>query len=316
MAKNALATGFTTEEPDTTDIVGIEEESVRLEEIKFQEVELLNLEGNLPIGLFLDGERLNKVTLHPYSTKHDRILGQLLKGTRNRLIPALAQFLPQVIKEIGGYPFTDIAKKMSSSPTRVIENMFLGDVLTIVLMVRQEAQGADIAMAATCPNCGTKNEDNPEKGRPYHNLESVIVKTLPNLNKKLVVEVTLEDGLDIFEDHITKILMQPLKLYHAEKIAKTDSGEPEDISMIYAMVVGIPESEAFRNAKGTVFNDDLYDQLSRNDLKIVRRALKVLQPGPAMSIEMDCYNCGHEWEETLGWGRLREFLYIAPDSPE
>jgi hypothetical protein len=268
-------------------------------------------ENPLPVGQFFEGERLDKFTLHPYTTRFDRILGQMLKNSRNRLIPVLAQFIPQIVNSIGGFEVKDLAAKFSKSPNRLIEDFFLGDVLTILLCARCDAQGRDIAIAATCPNCGAKNDDDPKKGRPYHDLSTVKVRTFKNLASKLVVEVPLVDGMTIGSERITKIYMQPLRLYQAEKIANADTA-PEDVSMLYSMVVGVPEVEAYRHVRGNVFGDELYDRLSRNDLKVIRKALRILQPGPDMTIDMICYRCGNEWQEGIAWGRIRDFLYVAP----
>lgn len=272
-------------------------------------------EKPLPVGQFYEGERLDRFTLHPYTTRFDRLLGQMLKNSRNRLIPVLAQFVPQIVNGIGGFEVKDLAQKFSKSPNRLIEDFFLGDVLTILLCARHEAQGTDVAIAATCPNCGTKNDDDPKKGRPYHDLSTVKVRSFKNLTSKLIVEVPLVDGITVGSERITRIYMQPLRLYQAEKIANADTA-PEDVSMLYSMVVGVPEVEAYRNVRGNVFGDELYDRLTRNDLKIIRKALRILQPGPDMSIDMICYRCGNEWQEGIAWGRVRDFLYVAPETDD
>lgn len=290
-------------------------QAIALDSLKFKNFTLSDMGRTLPVGIIHEGQRLRDFTLNPYITKYDRILGQLLKGTRNKLVQVLGNFLPEIIKDIGGYSIKDLASSQSLSGPRFIQNMVLGDVLTILLNARREAQGDDIAIASVCPNCGTKNEDNPDKGRPYHDLGTIDIASVENKfhSKKLVVEVILKDGLMIFGEKITKIQMQPLRLYHAESIAKSDN-TPEDMSMLYAMVCGIPESDAYNNVRGQVFSDELYDNLTMGDLAILRKAMKTLQPGPKMQIEMECYNCGHEWEELVAWGNLRQFLYVAPDS--
>ena len=290
-------------------------EAISLDSLSLKNYTLEETGRTLPVGVVHNGERLREFTLNPYVTRYDRILGQLLKGTRNKLVQVLGNFLPEIIKDIGGYSIQELASSQSLSGSRFIQNMTLGDILTILLNARKEAQGDDIAISSVCPNCGTKNDDNPEKGRPYHDISTIDIASVENQfhSKKLTVEVLLKDGLMIFGEKITKIQMQPLRLYHAESIAKAE-GVPEDMSMLYAMVCAIPESEAYSNVRGQVFSDELYDKLTMGDLAILRKAMKVLQPGPKMQIEMECYNCGHEWEEMVAWGNLRQFLYVAPDS--
>lgn len=290
-------------------------EAISLDSLKFKNYTLEELGKTLPVGIFHKGERLREFTLNPYVTRYDRVLGQLLKGTRNKLVQVLGNFLPEIIHDIGGYNVQELASSQSLSGPRFIQNMALGDILTILLNARKEAQGDDIAISSVCPNCGTKNDDNPDKGRPYHDISTIDIASVENnfSSKKLIVEVELHDGLTIFEEKIKKIQMQPLRLYHAESIAKAE-GVPEDMSMLYAMVCAIPESEAYSNVRGQVFSDELYDKLTMKDLAILRKAMKVIQPGPKMQIEMECYNCGHEWEEMVSWGNLRQFLYVPADS--
>lgn len=309
---NQTPKGFTPASSPSEELVSVQ--AIPLEKFKFDEIELENVGNTLPIGLFVDGEWLNTFSLHPYKTGHDRILGQLLKANRNKLVPVIGNFFPRVVAEIGGYPIDTLAEKMGTSPNRVFEGMVLGDILSLILAIRLQAQGWEIAMTGVCPNCNTKNEDNPDTG--CHDLRTTKVKLLRNLNQKPIVEVVLKNGIDIGEEEpIKRVLMQPLKLHQAEKIAKSNS-TPEDLTMLYSMISAIPDVESYRNVRGQVFCDELYDELTKDDLSILRKALRSLQPGPNMEIEMACRACGYEWQEGLQWGRLREFLYLAADSAE
>jgi hypothetical protein len=287
---------------------------IHIDDVKFETAEICDLDDQLPVGLFVEGEHLNTCQLVPYKTKHDRILGQCLKMNRNNLIKVLGIFLPQVVSHIGGYSLSQLAEKMAVSESRIFEGMVLGDILTILLRLRMQAQGKDIAISAVCPNCGTKNNDGPERG--YHQIDSTNVKYLKSLSQKFVVGVHLEDGLRIGPDLVKLVLMKPLVLHQAGKIGKSERATPEDVSMLYEMVSGLPESEYYRDVRGQVFGDEHYDELSANDLKILREAIKKLQPGPEMTIDMECFNCGHEWQEGLAWGRIREFLYYADSAAE
>lgn len=284
-------------------------------QLMIDKVELQDLGATLPIGLFVDGECLTEFTLHPYKTKHDRILGQLLQAPKVKLHQVLGQFLPIVIKTIGGYTLEELKNKLSTSEQKLFENMYLGDILAIVLQIRLASQGADIAMSAQCPNCGTQNQDNPEKGKPYHDLSSVEVSIFRHLKQKPLVEVTLKDGFECFGDHVDKVLMQPLRLYQIDKIAQPASGTPVDIALLYSMICGLPQSAALRYSRGQIFSDELYDELSMADVSILRKAIDGIQPGPNMNADMSCYSCGHEWASALPWSSLRQFLYVAPTVP-
>jgi hypothetical protein len=163
------------------------------------------------------------------------------------------------------------------------------------------------------PNCGEKNEDNPAKGIPYHDLSSVEVAVVEDLNVKPMVEVTLEDGIELFGETITTVVMRPLRLFQIDEIAKPGGGNPVDINLLYAMVCALPQATHMGTIpeqlkrRGGIFGDELYDDLTMRDLKILRKALDVIQPGPDMNTEMLCRRCGHEWASALPWSSLRQF---------
>jgi hypothetical protein len=92
-----------------------------------------------------------------------------------------------------------------------------------------------------------------------------------------------------------------------------------DINLMYAMICALPQASGLGSVedqlkrRGGIFGDDLYDELSRGDLKRLRKALDVIQPGPDMNAEMTCYRCGHEWTAALPWAALRSFLFLPAD---
>lgn len=286
-------------------------EAIPIRDLKVSTVPLEQLGDTLPIGVFLEGDRLNSFKLKPYRTKFDRVLGEILSRPKVNLVDALQNFLPQILEEIGGIPIADVAAKSSLSVSRLCSNLYLGDVLAILLSIRQQAQGTLIKMSATCPVCGTLNEDRGTNASPFHDLRGLEIKVLEN-SQKPVFNVQLEDGLKVGDDLIKSILMQPLKLYQFQSMMKQGSSEAYDIAMLYEMITAIPESEYYRSASGRIFSDELYDDLSMRDLEILRDAVEKLQLVPDLTAEMTCRNCGNEWEAALPWGQLRQFLFVAP----
>ena len=293
--------------------------TISMEDFKIEKIEVQDLGNKLPIGIFHPetGERLQEFILHPYKTKYDRQLGALLNAPKVKLGTVLGNFLPVMLKSVGGYEFSDLASAFNLSPQKMVEGMYLADVLMVVLGIRLESQGPLIGMTAQCPQCGEKNEDNPDKGVPYHDLSSVEISVVENLTSKPMVEVTLQDGLEIFGETVTTVLMRPLRLFQIDEVAKPGSGNPVDINLLYAMVCALPGaahmgtvSEQLKR-RGGIFGDDLYDELTMGDLKRLRKALETIQPGPDMNTEMLCRRCGHDWRMGLPWAQLRGFLFIG-----
>ena len=290
--------------------------TLSVDDIKIEKIEARDLGCKLPVGIFTnDGEHLTEYVLAPYRTKYDRILGQLLQAPKAKITQVLGQFLPQYIQTIGGFTLSELSTKMNGmSPSRIIENMPMGDALSIVVQIRLQAQGEDIAMSAQCPQCGVQNDDDPTKGRPYHDLGSTEVVCFCDLHTKPLIEVVLKDGIERMGEVIKRVHMQPLKLYALEKIATPGSGTPVDIALLYNMITALPDSELYRNVRGQVFSDELYDELTKDDLAALRKAVEKIQPGPDMNADMVCFSCGNEFTSPIAWGNLRSFLFVSPEA--
>lgn len=306
MAKNS---GFQSE-PEVLE--RFHDEVIPLSGLKVTTVPLDQLGTALPIGVFLEGDRLNSFKLKPYKTKHDRILGEILSRPKVNLADALQAFLPQVLDEIGAIPIADLAAKLSLSVSRLCSTLYLADVLTILLAIRMAAQGSLIKMSATCPACGTLNEDQGTPASPFHDIAELEIKVVEGLEQKPIFEVLLQDGLQIGSETIRSIHMQPLRLHQFQALVKPGAAEAYDIAMLYEMVTAIPESEYYRNARGKIFADELYDELTMRDLETLRDAMDKLQLTPDLTAEMACRNCGNEWDAALPWGQLRQFLFVTP----
>lgn len=310
------------EEQESSQALNNDEAVSLIDDIEYKKVDLANLRNRLPVGIFRKGHAIRSFTLHDYTPRFDRELGGALKNSRNKLIPVLANFLPKVIKSFGDYEPKELAKEFNTSVSKLINNMTLADVLTILLATRLKMVGVDddeevscpIAMGAVCPNCQTRNVDDPDKGRPYHELASVEINMIPNLRQKPIYEVQLEDGIKVSDEEvIERVWMNPMKFNDADKVASREE-EATDISMLYAMIYSLPDSETYSQVRGQVFSDELYDRLTQRDLQKLRKAMEKMQPGPDMTVSMECYKCGFEWDEGLPWGRPREFLFTPIDT--
>lgn len=317
MAKNTQGFGDSPVAIGESDLTydNLPDDVVPVNDLKVDEIEFQDLGNILPHGIFIEGERLNEYTLHPYKTKYDRILSNIMKASKRKFSAMLGEFLPNMVASIGGYELRDVANKLGcDSSSRIFQNMVFGDAMSLLYRIRVSSQGNHhVAISTQCPNCGTINTDDPRKGRPYHDMGTVPVGVIANLKNPLEVAVRLPTGLTIFGQKCDVIYMKPLKLRQMDKIS--DSDNVEDISTLYETVSSIPQSEAYKNVRGQVFSDELYDELDMRDLQVLRDAVVSLQKvGPKLTIENECYSCGYEWEVPLGLGRLREFLFVPVES--
>jgi len=312
MPKNdSESTGFAPEAPTSPQVTGIAIEDVKLTTVPFAE-----LGENLPTGLFHEGERLHSYTLAPFTGELEVMLEELFNSKKQgveKVYSTLRQFLPNAIHDIGGIPLN----KLESDPRRLIDRMDLGDVFSVVLSLRCNYHGkSDIAISGQCPNCNTKNADQGDYAQPYHDLGTVEVKYYQHLPQEPLFDIALEDGFTVTGEHINKLRMRPLRFHQLKAMGDPNSGKFPNLNMISSLMHSFPESTSYREPKGDFFDKNLYARLigSPRDKKIVFDALEKLQPGPVMSIDMDCINCSYQWKEGIPWGQLPSFLYgtISP----
>lgn len=303
-------------EVETTGASGATGFSLEQFEASLETVELEQLGEKLPIGVFLDDERLQDVTFAPLKTKHDRILGRLMSQPNAKQVQVICDFLPHVVEAIGGVPVDSLAKQLGYvSSSRFFQSLYLGDALTLVAMLKIRTSGDEVAMSARCPQCGYDNSDDSNGARHLHSINGLEVKTWKeNLESKPILRLELKDGISRFGELIKYMQLEPLKFYHLAKI--TEPGKSRnalDIEMLYATVKKI-EHSSYENVKGSVFSDELYDDLSlRNDLPLMRKALRTIEIMPTFEGEMTCDSCGNEYKAAIAWADLRNFLFVTPE---
>lgn len=313
MVTNPTSGGFQAQpEPEETITA-----TLTLDKFKIKKVQLQDFPNTLPLGFFVADRRIVNFTLNPFDPEQDLLLAKLYSNQKADLKQILSQFLPQAINTIGEYTVPELARECSCSPQKLIERMPLADALTVVLNQRMANVGEEIAINEQCPNCNTRNNDDPEEGRPYHNLGEVEIGLVPQLNEKLVLEVNLTKGFKVGPDLCKKIMMQPMKLYDLPKLGKVPRGKL-DLAMMYLQVVAIPESTMLANVAGQLFDDDTYSGI--RDLKdreaLLAASRKLQQIGPDMNLMLSCYNCGNEWRTSLPWPDLRNFLFAFASPTE
>lgn len=296
------------------DIIRINELHKLIQEVDLRD--FVNQDGSflLPHGLFVDGQRLNTFTLNPYKAGLDRALAEIIKRLGRKGFAAIVgNFFPAIIATIGGQNPTLLATKVGAmSVSDLFYRLTFADIVTILYRIRvNSCETYDIALSGNCPNCGTLNEDSKETG--FHDIGSVPVKIVRNLTTNLEVAVKLNHGIDPGFGKVADIVyMRPVKMSQMTKIA--DTKRSEDIEMLYQMVSALPQIPEYHTRPGYVMGDELYDELSMSDQRILTDAVSTLQIGPVMTISNQCYVCGHEWDVAVGMGRLREFLFNPPST--
>jgi hypothetical protein len=246
--------------------------------LSVQDRELYQWGQNLPLGIFLNGDRLREYTLKPYIGHHDVLLGRLEdenRETPDRLIRIFSQFLPQIVETIDGWPLAEVAAKLNTSPPRLFQGMYLADILSLLLNVRCKGTGPQIAIPCTCPYCGHKI-NHRESGDLYtHDLSSVILRGCDTLLNPPLFHVQLARPVD----NTDKCYWEPPRFKE----------------------VSLEASDAFSKIKLQAadalisMSDEMLDKLHYRDYNKIQRAIGQMWFGPEQTIPMDCPSCRGEW---------------------
>jgi hypothetical protein len=269
-------------------------------EIKYQDIELGVLGPKLPIGIWTSGgERLQEFFINRYIGKYDVILGELEDmycQNPNMHTKILNQFLPQVVANIGGYEMLDLAIMLTErNLAKLIESMYLADVLYLIVYIRLLAQGKDIPLSGKCP-CPEEVEIVGGRNTAPHDLNTINIKILPDDQKMPpVYTVPLTRNVQIAGEAIAEIKLEPLKFGHLLNLK--DEFLPIDVHLLQL-------------CSSPLLSREVYSQLCPDDIDSLRNSVRQINFGPEKSIFMDCPVCGYDWLIPLEYGQGYEDFYI------
>lgn len=291
--------------------------SIPVEELAIEEFEYQDRPDVLPHGFFVEGTRLTDIQMKGYDGEVDLRIASLYNGQRLDIKNVLVQALPWLVDKIGGMTLSEIAKASSISVAQLIEQMPLADALAMLVSGRVENVGYDIAINDKCDNCRTLNKDEPEKGRAYHDMGTLKMGFVKELEGRLAVRVDLEGGFQVMGNTYHSILMRPMRVYEISGMAKMERGKM-DWSIAQSSIFNIVGCKETAKVRGKVFSDTMYEsmkgELGRKSRSQLLKASEVLQKlSPQMSLSNDCGNCGNVWDSNLNWANLRDFLYSSAD---
>jgi hypothetical protein len=310
----AEAKGFDSEVAESSDP---EIYSIPLEDLQVEEFEYQDRPDVLPHGFFVEGQRLTDVEMLGYDGETDLRIASLYNGNRVDIKNVLVQSLPSIVSKVGGMSLAEIAKASSISVSQLIEQMPLADAIAMLVSGRVKNVGYDISINDKCGNCQTLNKDEPKKGRPYHDIGSLKMGFIKNLDGRLAVRVDLEGGFETMGDRYHSILMRPMRVYEITGMGKMERGKM-DWAIAQASIFHIVGCKETRNVRGKVFSDAMYESMSgdlglKDRNKILKASEELQRLSPQMALSNDCSNCGNVWDSSLNWAALRNWLYDSAD---
>jgi hypothetical protein len=308
----------------------LESQAILVEEIKVDSIEYGTYSPQelpeLPIGVFTPGKEGNpSERLQTYevidnidSGKYYSLLGSL-QEERNlntqRVITIGAKFLAATIKTIGGRPVKEVASICGKDLVGFFENMWMADVLTLMLGLRLAAlETFDYAVNTKC-GC-TENQDlvyGPSE-REY-SLSSVEIKNLllTEDKKRPLFLIKLPKPISDGESQIDQLFVEPMRWRHLADITSKDKGTDIFLRQAIQTIVAIPQSTIYGKTRGKPFCMELFAPMGSKSRKALSSGMNALQFGPEMTRQLYCYHCDRNTDWQFPWVLMRDFVYDSDD---
>ena len=261
--------------------------------------ELGDLNNSFPIGIFLpSGKRLTRFVVREFNGHLEKKLGQLedqFQGEEDfylRLYLIHLEFLPLILQNIEGFPLESLAKECGHSTVdELLGNLYLVDVLIILLTLRSRYYGSELPLSSICPCPAQKKLQ-----------EGLSIDHLPHDLNSLVIKVwQLSTPPEyVYQATIGPIRLTPFRFRHLPTLEVNES---------------IPLHLNYLRNLSEGFGEENYRQLrTKEKLELKNLLGSMLDIGPERKIAMDC-PCGMEWDSPLLNGINYEKFYGGLFSP-
>ncbi len=262
--------------------------------LEYSDAELGEVGPVLPIGIYLpSGERVRDFSFGKFTGNHEVKLGDLedeLKDDDFRFNRLYSRFLPTIIESIGGYTMMELSEILHSSPQRIIQGMYVADIISLIINIRFKAYGNEISISGVCPcpeQYKIRGEEEP------HDLGSLLIrsyegKTPPEIRVPLIRPIP----------ELDTVILKPLTFERMPISLREDL--PVDIARIIAC---------------SNLTEETYNLLCREDIHTLKQKIAHCHFGPERKIEMECPACMLNWDYDLPFGGYYEQFYLSLLSP-
>lgn len=333
--------GFKTKKKSASRLSHDFSQAINVKDIPLTEINYGDLEqGELefPIGLYLPNSQTSAVleadadaeeSLSAYEKlvdfefndsirdgRHEYELQKSENVARNDIAKhelKVARFLGETLASVGDYEIPQLLERFNCSKTDLFKRMWAGDIITLILAAREKIQGNRLYNLVTkceCPKAKVLKDD-PKNGIPFHDLEQIKITFLESDSFPLFL-AELPDGFDDGESLIKKLYFNPLRLNQIAKISERKQGITDKAAIFMQMCVGIPDSNIYGKARGSILTPDVVNLMTKSDRRFLEAAAGKINFGPEPSIKNSCPLCPNspETEVNLNWLiRTEDFLY-------
>lgn len=199
-----------------------------------------------------------------------------------------SEFLPEVILNFEGYPVGQVAKELGVPITRLFREMYLADVVHILLCLRIKSYGNELRLGGPCICDRRIQLGTPDD--PPHELDSLQVRVYEG-DEPPMFTVELSDRT---------FTMSPPRLNQLKDLRNPEFAD-QRLNLLLLTEDG----------------DLNYDTISDlDDMAILNNCADLIKGGAYDEIEMNCPMCDREWSHSLELGvNYEDFFFSLMSAP-
>ena len=248
---------------------------------------LKSLGNKLPYGIWVNGKRLRRFTIARYTGYQEVRLGELedqLEGDRDYHELLLSEFLPEIILTFEGYPVAQVAEQLDIPVTHLFRQMYLADIVHLILCIRIRAYGNDLRLGGHCI-CDRKVPLGQNSNDTPHQIDSIQVRSY-ELDTPPVFTIVLSDR---------SFTITPPRLSQLRELQDPQYAD-QSLNLLTLTEDGNMDYDTINNV---------------HDMFTLSRCTDILKGGAYDSIEMSCPACDQEWSYELELGINYEAFFFS-----
>jgi len=252
---------------------------------------------SLPIGVLdQSGQYRRDVALRPWTMKQEKALGALL-GDEFNLVQYIEAAIGRMCTQLGPHGLETMEPEKQ---TVVLSQMWMADVFFTYLLIRVHSLGNLLPLKLVCPHCGAHFDHTVD-------LNTVEIRSVERV-EDAYWEYEVRRPFEIRGKKAEKLLMGPPRWSSLVQMP----GSPRNFGDLKEGIAlgSIREVMGHGHGQMVLVADEL-DEMEKEDIEVLTRAIDEHSIGPDMSIEGVCKSCRKDYVVPIEWGN-RDFF--APSS--
>lgn len=240
----------------------------------------------LPVGVLQGGELHREFSFRRFTMREERKLEELRRSRKKtQMVDFIAGILAHMLTKLGPYDFetlTPMERRL------VVNQMWHPDAMYAYIWLRIEALGPECVFSLTCTTC-----EHQWKWTADLNRTDV---TSAESAADIVYPYKLRDGIETPEGLFHDVNIQPAR-WSAMSAVNVKGGINLADVKLHMMASAIRRVEEGKHP----ISREMLETLTKYDSEMLYRAIDEMTPGPDLTLEVECPECGHEFLHLMDW---------------